>query len=241
MMRLPDFIVAGVRKCGTTWLHTCLSEHPQIFVPPQTKEIFFFDRHWDRGLAWYARHFAAAPPGRICGEATPGYFAVPGMPERIKGAVPDAKIVFVFRDPIRRAVSLYQHMLSIGYTRLSFADALEEMPEIIDEGHYDSYFESYERCFGRAALFPLILEQAKAEGDAGLAALFAFLGVDPAFRPPSLLRTAYEQRTARNHVFGWLTGRLTMVFRDRGLHWVVNGLKRAGFRRLLYKDRADTV
>ncbi len=237
MNRLPDFIVAGVRKCGSTWLHQCLGEHPEIFVPPMTKEIFFFDRHWQRGTEWYARFFANAGAGQICGEATPSYFAHPLTAERIKRAVPNVKLIFVFRNPVERAISMYHHMASVGEVDVPFAEALERRPELLEEGYYDRHFGRFQNLFGNANLFPLILEEARANGENALEPLFRFLGVDPSFQPPSLFERSYARREARSSHLAALAGRMSLFFRDSGLHAVVNAAKSANLHYLFYKTK----
>ena len=239
MTRLPDFIIAGVRKCGTSSVHQWLGEHPQIFVPPMTKELFFFDRLWDRGPEWYMRHFRNAPPQSICGEATPTYFSHPEAAQRIKQTVPDVKLVFVFRNPVERAISMYHHMASVGETRTTFSETADRTPELIDEGFYDRHYARFASLFGEKALYPFILEDVRASGKDALKPLFAFLGVDPDFVPPSLFERTYERREPRAYGLVSFVGRTTLFLRDHGLHSVVNAAKSLGVERIFYKSNSS--
>ena len=72
--RLPQFLIIGAQKAGTTWMHEMLGEHPDVFMPTP-KELHFFDQRqvYDQGLEWYAGNYADAPADAILGEATPNY------------------------------------------------------------------------------------------------------------------------------------------------------------------------
>lgn len=123
---LPDFLVIGVMKGGTTSLFQYLAKHPQI-NPPFRKEIKFFDLHYKQGLNWYRAHFplkAKMTNGSITGEATPYYIFHPLAKQRIAKHLPNAKLIAVLRNPVDRAYSHYNHMVRVGREPLSFEDAL---------------------------------------------------------------------------------------------------------------------
>jgi hypothetical protein len=120
---LPDFLVIGAQKAGTTALYAYLRWHPGI-TGPSWKEVSFFDRHWWRGEAWYRGQFPLRRRGRLVGEASPSYLFHPLAPERARALVPDARLVAVLRDPADRAYSHYQHEVALGREPLSFEDAL---------------------------------------------------------------------------------------------------------------------
>lgn len=132
--RLPDFLVIGGARCGTTSLFMYLADHPS-FRSPEVKEIGFFDREWARGLGWYRSHFPLATrPRGITGEATPEYLFHPRASERAASVVPGAKLVVLLRDPVDRAYSHYQLKVASGFETLSFEEALEAEEERIAEG-----------------------------------------------------------------------------------------------------------
>jgi hypothetical protein len=120
---LPDFLVIGAQKAGTTALYAYLRWHPGI-TGPSWKEVSFFDRHWWRGEAWYRGHFPLRAGGRLVGEASPSYLFHPLAPERVRGLVPDVRLVALLRDPVARAYSQYQHEVALGREPLSFEEAL---------------------------------------------------------------------------------------------------------------------
>jgi hypothetical protein len=131
---LPDFLVIGAQKAGTTALYAYLRWHPGI-SGPSWKEASFFDRHYWRGEAWYRGHFpnpvrmwrAERANGRrlVVGEASPSYILHPLAPERVHSLVPDVRLVALLRDPIDRAHSHYQHEVVRGTETLPFEEALD--------------------------------------------------------------------------------------------------------------------
>jgi len=120
---LPDFLVLGAQKAGTTALYAYLRWHPGI-TGPSWKEVSFFDRHWWRGEAWYRGQFPLRAGGRLVGEASPSYLFHPLAPERARSLVPGAKLIALVRNPVDRAYSQYQHEVALGREPLSFEDAI---------------------------------------------------------------------------------------------------------------------
>ncbi len=124
---LPDFLVIGVMKGGTTSFFNYLARHPQI-CPPFRKEIKFFDIHYVQGLGWYRAHFPMRfkmKSGMLTGEATPYYIFHPSAPNRISKVLPKARLITLLRNPVDRSYSHYNHMVRVGREPLSFEDAIE--------------------------------------------------------------------------------------------------------------------
>ncbi|HEX5003127.1 MAG TPA: sulfotransferase domain-containing protein [Bacteroidia bacterium] len=149
---LPDFIIFGAAKGGTTSLFNYLAAHPDV-LPPIKKEIHYFDRNYRKGDNWYRMHFPLKQQlnknGRLCitGEASPYYISHPLVPARIKKLVPDVKLIALLRNPIDRALSNYQHMVRLGIETQSLEKALEleesriagERDKLIQDPCYYSY------------------------------------------------------------------------------------------------------
>lgn len=114
-MRLPDFYIIGAAKSGTTSLHAILDKHPGIFMP-ETKEPEFFARDdiYEKGIGYYADLFAEATDSQLIGEASPIYSMSPYFPNtasRIRKHTPDAKFIFIMREPVSRAFSVYGQLI----------------------------------------------------------------------------------------------------------------------------------
>ena len=102
---LPNFVVIGAMRSGSTSLYKYLQAHPDVYMP--RKEIHFFDRKWDRGLSWYLTRFEGHSGQTAVGEATPTYLAEPEALDRMASTIPDARLLAVLRDPVDRAYSHY--------------------------------------------------------------------------------------------------------------------------------------
>ena len=140
---LPDFIIAGAQKSGTTSLWAYLCEHPDV-APPLTKEMSFFDVNFQRGLNWYRMHFPLqssvrrqnAAGGRLLtGESSAYYMFHPLSPQRIAASLPGVKIILLLRNPVSRAFSHYQLKLRRRQETLSFEDAIAAEAERLAGEH----------------------------------------------------------------------------------------------------------
>lgn len=137
---LPDFIVIGAQKGGSTSLHFYLDEHPQVLTST-VKEVHYFDNNYDEGAAWYKAHFPLRSEVRqlekelgkkvLVGEASPYYIFHPHAAQRIHDTLPDVKLLAVLRDPVKRAYSHYQMGVRRDKEVLSFEEAVERERELL--------------------------------------------------------------------------------------------------------------
>lgn len=125
--RLPEFLVLGVQKGGTTSLQRLLEHHPGVFLPAD-KELHFFSLHHAAGPDWYRRRFAPAEEDRRCGEITPYYLFHPEAPGRIQRLLPGARLIVLLRDPVERCLSQYFHSRRLGLEPLALEPALAAEP-----------------------------------------------------------------------------------------------------------------
>ena len=202
---LPNLIVVGAAKCGTTSLHEYLDEHPEISMSAE-KELHFFveEKSWGRGLEWYESQFDPAAPVR--GESSPGYTAFPlygGVPERMARTIPDAKLVYLVRDPVERIVSHYTHRTvnwpDMGTLEDALADAhIREW--LVTPSYYGLQLEQYLAHFPAEQILVLDSDELRSSRQEVLARVFAFLGVDASFRSAEFERShnAATGRTRRN-------------------------------------------
>ena len=218
---LPDTLIVGAMRAGTTSLFRWLSAHPLVdaSVP---KEVEFFSRHYARGEAWYRGHFPLArwasnlPSRRV--EATPDYLLDPRAPERAARMLPEARILILLRDPVERAWSHWWTMRRLGLEPLGFEAALEAeaerlapawaelaadpeaaLPAAIRRYAYagrSRYAEQVQRWldrYPRERVMALKSEDVYARPAEELKAVQAFLGL-PAWQPPELARYEWDHR-----------------------------------------------
>ena len=124
---LPDFVIIGGQRCGTTSLYEALSRHQDV-VPSFRKEIHYFDIHYERGDKWYRANFPvrARLRRRITGEATPNYLAIPEAPQRMARVVPDARLIALLRNPVERAHSAWKLRTYERVEKRPFSEAIED-------------------------------------------------------------------------------------------------------------------
>ena len=218
---LPDFLVIGTQRGGTTSLYRYMTAHPMVRAA-QCKEIHYFDAEYGRGSAWYRSHFPLAgtdgrAPRLQTGEATPYYLFHPHAPQRVAALVPDVRVIVLLRDPVQRAYSHYHHELAKGREELTFEEAVAREAERLDgelermtqDPGYDSarlrhhsyvargrYAEQLDRWY---AAFPpgqvLVLRSEDLYGNAAATVdeVDRFLGLPP--RKPAL----YRQHNGREY------------------------------------------
>jgi hypothetical protein len=128
LRQLPDFVIIGTQRGGTTSLYRYLTEHPDV-GPAFRKEVHFFDRYYKKGIDWYLAHFPVRGEAPLVGEACPYYLFHPDVPKRVREAVPHAKFIALLRNPVDRAYSNYQMKVKRGIETLSFEDAIDKERE----------------------------------------------------------------------------------------------------------------
>lgn len=212
---LPDFIIIGAQKSGTSSLFYYLKQHPQI-LPSFKKEVHFFDGGLDRsvdnykkGKEWYCAHF----PLRICvkghlktGEASPLYIFNPLAPKRIFGLIPKVRLIAILRNPTERAVSHYFHVRRKGGEQLHMIDAFREEDNRLksvlqnkdfknpilknfsykSRGLYKQQLERYLEYFHWDQILVINSENFFKEPNTTLRRVFDFLEIDKEFKVKNL-------------------------------------------------------
>jgi hypothetical protein len=239
---LPTFIGIGVPRGGTTWLHTVLAGHPEVYMPARRKEVRFFDRHFEKGLDWYGSFFC--PPEerngyRAVGEISPQYLYCDVCPERIARSLPDVKLLVMLRHPVDRAYSQYGFAVQRRNYRGSFEEYLAARPSALEKGFYSGYIRNYLRFFERAQLLPLVFEDVFADLDAACGGVARFLDVVVA---------GFDAETAGKKVnastvpsFGGAAGIAVTIgrrLRKWNLETVVDLGRRAGVQRVIARGKA---
>lgn len=179
---LPNFIVIGAGKAGTTSLWGYLREHPQVFMS-EPKELNFFttEHNWDRGLAWYESHFADAGDAVAIGEVTGSYANWPnfaGVPERMVEVLPDARLVYVIRHPIERIVSAFKYMTLRGDEDKPMDEAIRTNPMYLSVSSYATQIEQYLKVYPAERLHVIVSEDMRDDRAATIKRVLVFLGVD---------------------------------------------------------------
>jgi hypothetical protein len=238
-MTLPTFLGIGVQRSGTTWLHTLLDSHPDVYMPIRRKEIRFFERYYDRGLDWYETFFC--PPeeaGRYkaIGEISTQYYDCAECPERIFKTLPDVKLIILLRHPISRSYSHYGFSVQRGNYRGSFEEFLAARPSSLEKGFYSRYLKEYLRYFDRSQILALLFEEVFVDISVTQKILADFLDIGADRFPSSVTNGKVNASSVPAHqsFYSYVvkTGR---KLRRQNLEPVVDFVKRLGVDRVLAK------
>jgi len=236
---MVDFIFLGPSKTASTWIYEAIRSHPSLFVPV-TKDIYFFDKYYDRGAAWYDGFFSNAPPGSLCGELSHDYFCNPLAIRRIHAGNPGVKLICCLRNPFERAYSSYQHLVRVGMFAGSFEEALEKFPFIVDEGKYGTNLRNILYLFDRDSLLILDFDELESDPARFARRIFSFLGVDEDFVPEVLHRKVNVARDARSVALAGIAKRLALLLRKLGYSNLLGRLKHSRFVNwLVYRPAAN--
>ncbi len=198
MKRLPNLIIGGAQKSGTTSLHRLLASHADVYFPPAPaapQEIHFFDieANFRKGLGWYAELFSSQRGEAFVAQTSPLYLYLPQVPGRIQAALPEVRLIFILRNPVDRAYSHYWHEVRYGWEWLPFEAALDGEAEriaqsfdarrhysYVDRGRYDAQLRHFEEHFSRSQVLLLRHDDLKADQASVHRQLAEFLSIDPA-------------------------------------------------------------
>ena len=198
-MTLPNFLIIGAQKSASTFIHICLAEHPEVFMP--LNEITYFeDPDFQQiKLEEFERQFSDASGEKTIGIRRPNYLAKAEVPARIKEMIPEAKLIAVLRNPVQRAVSAYFHYVNHGFippapleksmTQLFDGEYKKSYPkseEILEYGLYHKHLERYLSFFDRKRILVLFHEEITKDNLAQLQKTYRFLGIDDSYVPRQL-------------------------------------------------------
>ena len=198
---MPNVLVIGAAKCGTTSLHHYLNLHPEIAMSRE-KELHFFvgELNWKRGRDWYASHFDAAAPVR--GESSVGYTAFPhfqDVAQRMHSVVPQAKLIYMVRDPVDRILSAYVQRFSDRRENRPLSQALLPLAgnDLVERSRYHYQLQQFLPYYDLSRILVVCLEELQGEREHELARIYEFLGVDPGFRDPGMFVVKHQTRFKR--------------------------------------------
>lgn len=201
-LEVPNTLIIGAMKAGTTALHRILGQHPEVYLS-QPKELFFFDygdcrehpkmldknycldEDWNSpaNMDWYLNKFADRGKQKIVGEATPTYLSSKKAPARIASTLKNPKLIVMLRDPVERTYSHYLHMVRFGEAVFSFQDMLKFSPrELLFRSFYKESLERYLKYFDRNQIHLIIFERFIEKPEETLHSLCRFLGIDANYK-----------------------------------------------------------
>jgi len=181
---LPNLIIIGAAKAGTTSLHHYLSLHPDVFMTSR-KELRYFSHEdrWRRGVQWYEAQFTR--DARVRGESSPSYTQYPRFkepPERMHALLPEAKLIYLVRDPVERLVSHYAFSSAGGWELGTFENAIRSQESrFLWSSRYNAQVQRYLPYYDRSRIHVVALEDLVRNLRPTMQDVFRFLGVDEEF------------------------------------------------------------
>jgi hypothetical protein len=198
---LPNLIIIGAMKSGTTSLHRYLKYHPHIFMV-QKKELDFFikERNWPKGIEWYCSQFIGQ--AKIHGEASPNYTNFPqesGIPQRMYSLVPNAKLIYLLRDPLKRMISHYIHEYACGNENLSITEAFANFSDnsYFDRSRYYFQLEQYLEYFPASNILILTSEELSQSPRQTLKTIFQYLELEDEINLPIFFNKFHRSEVKR--------------------------------------------
>ena len=227
-MQLPNFMIIGAQKAGTTWLAHCLSQHPDVFIAEQ--EIHFFDKSYNfsKGIDWYAEHFASVSVQSAVGEKTPDYLwangigvegHLPDVHRNIYAALPHARLIVIVRNPVERALSAVNHIVrsgrippNVNIDELLFGNQQHLIAGhgVIEYGYYYRQIMAFREYFSPEQMLILVFEEDIVKTpEQTLRRTCEFLNIEPDFSFAELDKRANEYKSSQPGL--WLAYRFPAI------------------------------
>jgi hypothetical protein len=196
---LPNFLVIGSQRGGSTYLHKQLRAHPEVFMPPREEGYFDDPFYLERDEAWLRQLFAGSDAYPARGFRESLWIARPECPERIAHDLPGVRLLASLREPVSRAVSTYFHYIGLGLAPVvplntgmralldgEWDARYPASAHVLEMGHYGPQLERVLAHHDRDHFLVLVNEEIRQDPPAALRASYEFIGVDPDFLPDAL-------------------------------------------------------
>ncbi|QXT39454.1 sulfotransferase family protein [Gymnodinialimonas ceratoperidinii] len=232
----PQFVFIGPHKSGTTWIDNYLRSRDDVLLPALTKETFFFDKQYHKGMDWYESQFGDMSDNhRICVEVAPSLLDKPEAAQRLAQDLPDITVIATLRDPIERAIAHYFHHLKGGEPDNGFRYMAEKHPELISNGLYYRHLKMWVDLMGEDRVKILLYNDLNVDPMGYCKQICDILGLP--FEPPSedvLYARINEDGDPPFRFLAKLARRTAENLRFVGAHRIVNAIRTPTVRRMIY-------
>ncbi len=236
MGRFPNFIYVGANKAGSTWLYDVLARHPDVYMAPG-KGLYFFSKHYERGLDWYRSHFEDADDEKIVGEISHSYMYSNDVCKRIAEMDPAIRLMVGLREPADRAFADYLDGVKNGLIHGDFETELEGEPPFLQRSYYTRYLAPYVEQFGRDSIHVGVFDELSADPNAYAKKIFAFLGIDELDLSHAQRQKMMPAGAPRSRLLAKLAKKASHTARALGLRGLRGKVKRSRtVRNALYRQ-----
>jgi hypothetical protein len=195
---LPNFLIIGAQRSATTFVHKCLEDHPNIFMPPKEKAIFENPYYFQKDFNEFEKLFENVSQKAI-GIKRPNYLGKIECPQRIYQYIPNAKLIVILRNPVERAISAYFHQMKSGFIPIKpvekgllnvihhkYDKLFPRSKEIIEFGFYHKHLLHYLHYFKKDQILVILYRDLKTNPLKIIQHIFSFLEVDDNYIPKTL-------------------------------------------------------
>ena len=232
MLALKPTVFCGPMKSGTTWIYEYLKARGDVCLPAVTKEIFFFDKYYERGAKWYGRQFRPTPHHRAIIDVAPSIISHPAAPARVAKTLPDANVVILRRDPVARAWSHYLHLRRYGYTAAPLDEAIHSYPVIIEASRVDFWLETWRAELGCEKVHLMDTDLLRSDATAFSKKLDGLLGLPDGTVNVDEIGRVNAAALPRHHLLSLGARKVSHALRDARMEPLVQAARKLGLNRI---------
>lgn len=219
---LPNYIYIGPDKSGSTWLFELLRSHPECYAPP-CKDLYYFDKYYNRGDAWYSKHFQETN-AKVRFDISHDYLFSTIAAQRIQDDLKNVQLVTFLRNPVERSISQYQYMRKMGLVPDSFMEAIKTNPEIITNSLYAQHLKNYHYFQNNDSLNIFFFDELQQNPEAFAERLSKTLGIKN-FSNDNIKNKVRQASESRNILITKTLKKLALWMRAAGLENILGKLK----------------
>ena len=227
-----DFCVVGPQRTSTTWIYEKLLKSGQVNLPTKVKETFFFDQKFSKGFSYYFSLFEDFDSNLITGEIGPTYFHSLEAAERIYNSNNKSKIIFIYRDPIEKSISLYQHHYRKGRVGKDFKKAIIKRPDIIETSRYSIYPKMWTDLFSIDNVLMVRFNDLLHNPQEFLDKITNFIGLKKIIISENDFKKVNQYTVPKHRALARFLAYSAELLRKFDLHIIINFGKKIGLKRV---------
>ncbi|MGH1398677.1 MAG: sulfotransferase domain-containing protein [Alphaproteobacteria bacterium] len=237
LFETPFALSIGPQRAGTSWLDRYLRSRNDICVPDAVKEIFFFDRHYNRGISFYTSHFKPQKQHKTAIEITTTAFDHDGAAQRVlETCGRNIRLICPLRNPLTRSYSLYMHYKRYGIIFGDLEEACQQNPQIIESSRYAKHLQQWFDVFGAENIKILFQEDLEVNQDAYVRDVCQGLGVNYIPLSEELTDRFNATTSGASGAFARMIQRLADWLRQHKCYFVINLAKALGLKKFIFGD-----
>lgn len=243
-----DFCIVGPQRTGSTWLYEVLNRHDLACLPKDVKETNYFDSNYSKGDSYYSTFFQCWRSDQLKGEVATTYFDNTKCLQRIKEHNADCKIIIIYRNPVERAISLFNHQKKKRSISGNIIDAASKYPSIIEGGRYSKWIPLWEKQFGKDQVKVLNYHQLQSDPQCYIDELLDFLGIERINLKDQDQTVVNKSSSPKYPLLAKYSTACVSYLRKRGLNKIIKAGKEVGLNKVYtggeinainYQERAE--